>query len=228
MMLRHARVIARSLARWQRTASASGWGSTAVRLSRKTSIASRTARTPSIYDPGKRLLLGPAGTIRRHERIPVVLRRNERLLDRPRADPADEVPHRAGLVVRARRARAAEGLLADDGARRLVVDVEVPGGVPELRVRFLDGEAVVGEDGAGQAVRRRRVDEIGGLAPALVVVDEGRDDGPEQLLAHRPVAGILGLDHRRRDEVPVAVVVLAADHDLRRRGRARLVARLLL
>src|SRR4029077_2299093 len=63
----------------------------------------------------------------RHERIAIVARRDERLLDRPRRDPADQVPHRAGLVVRPGGACASEGLLADDGARRLVVDVEVAG-----------------------------------------------------------------------------------------------------
>src|SRR6185312_7502799 len=34
------------------------------------------------------------------ERVAVVLRRDEGLLDRAWADPADQVPHRAGLVVR--------------------------------------------------------------------------------------------------------------------------------
>src|SRR5687767_11789019 len=67
--------------------------------------------------------------VRRHERIAVVGRRDERLLDRPRAHPADQVPHRARLVVRPGGTRAAEGLLRDDRARRLVVDVEVPGRV---------------------------------------------------------------------------------------------------
>ena len=66
-----------------------------------------------------------------HERILVVARRHERLLDRPRADPAHQVQLRTGLVVRARRARAAERLLADDRAGRLVVDVEVAGGVAQ-------------------------------------------------------------------------------------------------
>src|SRR5438874_8050685 len=74
-----------------------------------------------------------------HERVAVVLRRRERLLDRARADPPDEVPHRAGLVVRARGARAAEGLLPDDGAGRLVVDVEVPRRVTEPLARDVDG-----------------------------------------------------------------------------------------
>src|SRR5512147_947926 len=59
-----------------------------------------------------------------HERILVVQRRRERLLDRPRAHPPHEVQLGAGLVVRSRPARAAERLLADDGARGLVVHIE--------------------------------------------------------------------------------------------------------
>ena len=66
-----------------------------------------------------------------HERIAVVGRRHERLLDRARADPAQQVQLRAGLVVGARPAGAAERLLADDRAGRLVVDVEVAGGVAQ-------------------------------------------------------------------------------------------------
>ena len=63
-----------------------------------------------------------------------------------------------GLVVRARRARAAERLLADDGAGRLVVDVEVAGGVAEPLVREVDrarGRARTPRRSA-RTVRRRR------------------------------------------------------------------------
>src|SRR5919198_4826984 len=73
-----------------------------------------------------------APAVGRHERVAVVGRWDERLLDRSRADPADQVPHRARLVVRPRRARAAERLLPDNGAGRLVVDVEVSRRVAEL------------------------------------------------------------------------------------------------
>src|SRR6266496_2068060 len=61
--------------------------------------------------------------------VGVVARRMLSPLDRAWAGEADEVPYRAGLVVGAGRAGSAEGLLADDGAARLVVDVEVAGGV---------------------------------------------------------------------------------------------------
>src|SRR5919197_4179252 len=73
-----------------------------------------------------------APAVGRHERVAVVGRRDERLLDRAGAHPADQVPHRARLVVRPRRARAAERLLPDNGAGRLVVDVEVSRRVAEL------------------------------------------------------------------------------------------------
>ena len=73
-----------------------------------------------------------------HERIAVVPRRVEGLLDRPRADPAHQVQLRARLVVGARAARAAERLLADDRAGRLVVDVEVAGRVAQRRRRLDD------------------------------------------------------------------------------------------
>src|SRR5690349_13346329 len=58
------------------------------------------------------------------ERIAIVERRRERLLDRTRRHPANQVPDRARLVVGARSAAAAERLLTDHCAGRLVVDVE--------------------------------------------------------------------------------------------------------
>src|SRR5713101_5347163 len=51
-----------------------------------------------------------------HERVAVVGRRHERLLDRARARPADQVPHRTGLVVGAGCTATAERLLPDHGA----------------------------------------------------------------------------------------------------------------
>src|SRR3954452_5598895 len=60
-----------------------------------------------------------------HVRVAVVGRGGERLLDRAGRGPAKQVLRRARLVVGARAPPAAERLLADDGAGRLVVDVEV-------------------------------------------------------------------------------------------------------
>ena len=56
-------------------------------------------RLDGLGDRGERVgLYGPLGL---QERVAVVGGGHERLLDRARADPADEVPHRARLVVRA-------------------------------------------------------------------------------------------------------------------------------
>ena len=124
----------------------------------------------------------------REEGVAVVGRRYERLLDRPRRDPADQVPHRAGLVVRSRRARAAERLLADDRARRLVVDVEVASRVLELLVRELDRRAVAGEDRARQPVRGGAVDQVERLLVLLLRIDVGGDDRAEELVPQKAEA----------------------------------------
>jgi hypothetical protein len=88
-----------------------------------------------------------------HERIAIIRRRVEVLLDRPRADPADQIELRPRLVVGARRTRAAERLLADDRAGRLVVDVEVPCGVAERGGGFADRAPILRENRARQRVR---------------------------------------------------------------------------
>src|SRR5262245_61826716 len=90
-----------------------------------------------------------------HVRVRGVGRGREVLLDRAGGDPADQVPEAAGLVVGAGGAGAAEGLLADDGAGGLVVDVEVAGGVAEAGLGGVDGGAVAREHSAGQGVGRR-------------------------------------------------------------------------
>src|SRR4051812_49045396 len=115
-----------------------------------------------------------------HERVAVVRRRDELLLDRARRDPADEVPHRAGLVIRAGRPRAAERLLADDRAGRLVVHVEVAGRVAEPVLGGLDGGAVLREHRAREPVRRAAVDEVERVLVAVLVVDERCDDRAEE------------------------------------------------
>src|SRR5919204_202285 len=103
-MLRHARDAMSSLHRWQPTASPSHCHRTAARWWTKTPIA-----CPGVWSTLYVLSLDRARTVRvgRHEGIAVVGRRDERLLDRARADPANQVPHRARLVVRPRCARAA-------------------------------------------------------------------------------------------------------------------------
>src|SRR5437868_1165448 len=80
-----------------------------------------------------------------HVRVFVIGGRGEGLLDRARADPTHEVQLRARLVVRPRAPSAPERLLTDDGARRLVVDVEVSRRVAERHHRFANRASLCGE-----------------------------------------------------------------------------------
>src|SRR5262249_16635151 len=87
----------------------------------------------SVLRPSAARASGPPRAVRNAALSPLVRvsdagRRVEVLLDRTRAGPAQQVEHRAGLVVRPGRSRAAERLLADHGAGGPVVEVEVPGG----------------------------------------------------------------------------------------------------
>ena len=101
---------------------------------------------------------GPSQGVSAHVGVAVVRRRHERLLDRARRGPAQQVDRGAGLVVGAAGPAAAERLLADDRAGRLVVDVEVAGREPQLLLRPGDRAPVPGDDRAGQRVRRDALD----------------------------------------------------------------------
>src|SRR5712691_13272394 len=136
-MFRHARETATSLHRWQKTPIASHFHCTEARSPKKTPSACRIEWITIQVWPKRRqaalLVLGRTlAVVRRHEGVAVVRGRHEGFLDRARADPPDQVPHRARLVVRAGRTRAAERLLADNRAGRLVVDVEVAGRIAKL------------------------------------------------------------------------------------------------
>src|SRR5258708_29426118 len=76
----------------------------------------------------------------------------ECFLDRSRRYPPREIPYGTRLVIGARRSRAAERLLADYRARRLIIDVEVAGGVTKPIGCARDGTAITGEDRAREAV----------------------------------------------------------------------------
>src|ERR1700747_1555661 len=86
------------------------------------------------------------------ERIPVLIRWDEGLLDHARAHPADEIERRAGFVVGPRRARSSERLLSDHRPRGLVVKVQIAGGVTEAPGRIAQHRALAREDGAGESV----------------------------------------------------------------------------
>src|SRR5580765_5443591 len=121
-VLRQARATHATLTRWQSTAMPSSSQCTAARWSTKTWTACVKRCTRRLSRAGLDRAFGRVGV---HEGIAVVRRRVEGRLDGAGARPADQVPERAGLVVRPGRARAAERLLADDRSGGLVVDVEV-------------------------------------------------------------------------------------------------------
>ena len=155
-------------------------------------------------------------------RVKVVAGRHEGLLDRSRGGPAQQVLRGAGLVVGAGGTGAAERLLPDDRAGRLVVDVEVAGGEPQRMVSFGDGRPVLGDDGAGQAVRAALVDQaqrVGEGAGAGVVVHVHRQDRPEVLGAERLIGRVLAEQHGRLHEEAFGVVVGATGGDREAVGR---------
>src|ERR1035437_576281 len=137
-------------------------------------------------------------------------RADERLLDPPRRHPAQQVDRRPGLVVGATGAAAAEGLLADHGAGRLVVDVEVARRVAQHVCCGVDGGAVGGEDGAGEPVRRGGVDGVQQRLPVGLIVRMHREDGAEELALHQLVVGVVGLEDGGTHEPADGAVALAA------------------
>ena len=164
-------------------------------------------------------------------RVGEVLQADEIFLDRARGDEAVEDGDAARLVVRATRASAAEGLLADDSACALLVVVHVAGRVAQLVGRLQENLALTREaraglsqrsssadwvflHGTGQAVLRGGVDKFEGLLKLVVLVDVDREDRAEDLLDHGHGAWVLGQDDGRLDVVALRVVARAADEDL--------------
>ncbi len=136
-------------------------------------------------------------------------------------DQPHEVVGPAGLVVGARGPPAAERLLSDDRASRLVVDVEIAGRVAELLVRKGDRRAIVGEDRAGQRVGRGLVAQLERLGVVRLGVRIDGQARPEQLALHRVEVGIAGLDDGRLDEPTDGVVTSASAEDARAGRRLR-------
>src|SRR5437660_8215766 len=149
-----------------------------------------------------------------HERIAVIGGRRVRLLDHPRTHPPDQVEERARLVVGARRTSASERLHPDDRAGRLVVDVEVAGGVDEPFRGFPDRLPVAGEDRAGQPVRACAVAEVERLVELAVSVAIDGQVRTKELLPQQLEVRLGRLDDRRPDEPSDLVVALAAGDDL--------------
>src|SRR6266550_1007217 len=133
-------------------------------------LASAMASTAGVAT--RRLFLG-------HEWILVVDRGRKRLLDVPGAHPANEIENGARLVVSTGSSRAAEWLLSNDSTCRLVVDVEVSGGISECRRGGAHGGTIAREDRTGESVRRRRIHRGQRFVPLLVGIDMGGHDGTE-------------------------------------------------
>src|SRR5688500_6293714 len=161
-----------------------------------------------------------SGTVRlgllfRHKRIPIVRRRRKSFLDVSRAYPAHEIELRAGLVVGAGAACSAEGLLPYDGARGLVVDVEIAGSVAQNERCLADRLAISAEHGAGERVGRSLIDDAESFLPLRVGIDVRGDDGAEDLFAQQAVGRIFRLDQCRLDEVPLLTTGDASRDDVR-------------
>src|SRR5262245_44792726 len=147
---------------------------------------------------------------RGHVRIGVVAWRVEGLLDGARRDPSDQVVPRAGLVVGATGARAAEGLLTDDRPGGLVVDVEVARRVPQLLAGPVHRPPVGRKDRAGQRVRAGRLGQAYHRFELRVGVDVDTQDRPEVLHGEDLVARVGALHHGGAHEETGRVVGRAA------------------
>src|SRR2546430_13672057 len=115
---------------------------------------------------------------------------------------------------RAAGARPSEGLLPHDRTGGLVVDVEVPGSIPQRLFCLFDRAPVLRENRAGERIRRRLIHEAQRLSPAGRGVDVDRQDRSEDLLAHRAIRRVLGFEASGLDEVAVRVVGSTAEQDL--------------
>lgn len=117
-------------------------------------------------------------------RVVVFGRRNKVLLDRARRDEAVKDRDRARLVVGAGRASTAKGLLANNRARALVVDVKVAGSVAQQVRRALERDAVLAENGTRQGVLGGVFNQRASLFKLVVLVHVDSHDGAENLLSH--------------------------------------------
>src|SRR5262245_375814 len=93
-----------------------------------------------------------------HKRVTVIGWRDEDLFDRAGADPTHQDHHRSGFIVRTARSRTSERLLPDDGAGRLVVNIEIARSKPKNAIGFGDGCPTCSEHATRQTVRGRFID----------------------------------------------------------------------
>lgn len=77
---------------------------------------------------------------------------NKVFLDGARGHPAEQIKGTAGLVVRARLAGPAKGLLPHHGPRALVIDIKVAGGLSKHLGGLGNHVPVLGKDGPGKSI----------------------------------------------------------------------------
>ena len=148
------------------------------------------------------------------EWVTVIGRRGQCLLDRPRADPAEEVEVGPCLVIGSRSSGTSERLLTNDCACWFVVDVKVAGGIFECAHGVIDGVAFTGKHGASEGVFTRGIYRLQDAVEVIGGVDVNRDDRPEDFFLHGFEVGVLGHDDRRFHEVSCAVVTHAPTQDV--------------
>jgi len=144
--------------------------------------------------------------------------RSKLLLDSADIDEAGQEVLATSLVVGARGARTAEGLLTDDSASALAVDVEVAGGVAELLLSEASGLTVSSKDGTGETVVGGGLNELADVGDGVggsVVVDVCGQDGAEELGREELVRRVGGSVDGRVNEVALGGVILAADNELK-------------
>jgi hypothetical protein len=85
-------------------------------------ISIRSTKTDTCYNAHAFLFFS-------HKRVGKIHGRYESFLDCPGRNPAHKIGLGAGLIIGTGCSTAAEGLLADNGACRFVVDIEITGGI---------------------------------------------------------------------------------------------------
>src|SRR5690606_11417208 len=102
------------------------------------------------------------------------------------------------------------------GAGGLVVDVEIAGRVAQFFGGQFHGVAVVGENGAGEGVRRCLVYGVQNFLEFISVIHVQREHRPEQLVAHGHVLRVLRHYNGGFNKVAFALVISASGDDLDR------------
>lgn len=141
----------------------------------------------------------------------------ELFLESTNVDESCEQVGAASFVVGTRGTGTTKGLLADDSAGALTIDVKVAGSIAQLILGEADGLTIGGKDGARETVLGGGVDELACLAKGAgggIIVDVGRQDGTEEFSRQELVGGVGGLEDGWVDVVPLGGIVLATSDEL--------------